>query len=122
MKFFVVAVVAILQMLVAGSALQDQEKPVHTVNPSQYTIAPVVGVTTKVIEDGKTLSVSSTDAGATIVLDLGWLKVAPQKAYHATYKLRAQELAGPASVYMLIRENERQGQRPMRPYHTESVR
>jgi hypothetical protein len=122
MKFPVVAAVAILQMLVAGSVLQAQEKPVHVVAPSQYTIAPLPGVTTKVIEDGKTLSVSSTDAAATIVLDLGWLKVAPQKAYHATYKLRAQELASPASARIMIREHEAQGQRPIQPYHNESVR
>ncbi len=101
---------------------QAQEKPVHTVAPSQYTIAPVAGVTIKVIEDGKALSVSSTDAAAIIVLDLGWITVAPQKAYHATYKLRAQELAAPASVRIMIREHEAQGQRPIQPYHNESVR
>ncbi len=114
-----------IAVLLATSILQfaqAQEKPVHTVAPSQYTVAPLPGVTTKVIEDGKTLSVSSTDAAATIVLDLGWLKVAPQKAYHATYKLRAQELAAPANVRIMIREHEAQGQRPIQPYHNESVR
>jgi hypothetical protein len=120
---FVWAVFASLFLIGAGCAQNDQanDAVLHTVTPKEYGVTPPEGVTTEIIEDGKTLSVKSAGDAKGIVLDLGSMPAKPNTAYRARYFLKAAAIPEAASVYMLIREHEEEGKAPIKPYHAVST-
>ena len=103
----------------AGCAQNGAAKStvVHTVTPPDYSITAPEGVTTKIIEDGKTLSVSSSSVAKGIIFNLGVMPAQPNTTYRARYSLKAAALDGAASVYMLIREHEAEKSKPFTPYN-----
>jgi hypothetical protein len=106
----------------AGIALaQPDAPPLQTVAPSTFGLPAKPGVTAKLLPDGKAVSVAATALPEAVTLDLSWMPVQPRSAYRARYRLRPAALEGPANVYLMLREHEAQGVRPLQPYPRESV-
>jgi hypothetical protein len=101
----------------AQNGAAQNDAVLFTVSPPEYSVPVTEGVTTKVIEDGKTLSVTSPGGEKSIIIDLGWIPVQPNMNYRARYFLKAAAIPEAASVYMLLRDHEEKGKAPIKPYH-----
>ncbi len=104
-----------------GAFAQTSTKTVLIVAPSSFIVPKIKGVTTELSADKKVLSVTGTDAKQTISIDLGWMDVNPNAAYHGTFNVQAVSSTDATGVSLMLREHSAQKQRPFPNYHRTSV-
>jgi hypothetical protein len=121
---FVVVLLAVLNVCsFSTSSVQSAENEtsstlrVHSVSPSAYSVPKAEGLTTRVLDGGKSLTVSSVDAETSLSIDLGSMPVQPGLVYRASLDVDAATLKGTAGVSLMIREHSAEGIAAFTPYH-----
>ncbi|NLO06748.1 MAG: LamG domain-containing protein [candidate division WS1 bacterium] len=120
LKPIYLSIVALIICICGASAQQDVPPPL-TVQPEQLGLPETEGVGAELLPDGTAVSISAEGLEAASTLDLGWIPIEPNCAYRVRYQVRPVGLQEPANIYLMLREHEAEGARPVQPYAKESV-